>query len=609
LALHELRQFDAAIACYRQAIAIRPYYVEAFSNWGLAFHELKQFDAAISCYNQAIAIRPDYAEAYSNKGNALQKLKQFDAAIACYDQAIAIRPYFAQAFSNRGQALHELRQFDAAIDSFDQAIAISPDYAQVFSNRGNALLELKQCNAAIASYDQAISLKPDCVEAYFNRGNALLILKQFSAAVASYDQAIASKPDFADAFFNRGNAFQELKKFDAAIASYDMAIAIRPDYVDAFSNRGNALQELKEFDAAITSYNMAIAIRPDYVDAFSNKGNAQQNLKQFDAAIACYDQAIGIDPDYADAHWNKSLAMLLQGDYDNGWQLYEWRCKTIDFAPTRRNFTQPLWRGNDSIEGKSILLYSEQGLGDTLQFCRYIRLVSALGARVILEVEPALIGLLKQIGGIAGFVAKGDLLPEFDFHCPLLSLPLAFKTTIETIPSSRKYLSASADKVNEWMSRSGRKTKPRIGLVWSGSARHSNDRNRSLSLSSLKACLPGGYQYVSLQKEVREIDQAALRSGPAISHCGDKLKDFDETAALCELMDLVISVDTSVAHLSAALGKPTWILLPFLPDWRWLLDRNDSPWYDSVRLYRQESPGDWQSVLKRVHADLSTQAW
>jgi hypothetical protein len=328
-------------------------------------------------------------------------------------------------------------------------------------------------------------------------------------------------------------------------------------------------------------------------------------LKQLDAALTSYDRAIELKSDYAEAYWNKSLALLLQGEFIKGFNEYEWRWKNenIKKMAGERSFTQPLWLGKESLVNKTILLYSEQGLGDSIQFCRYAMLVAELGAKIILEVQKPLVNLLQNLTGVSQLIAKGSALPEFDYQCPLLSLPLAFKTELKSIPIQKAYLKSSTAKLDVWSKRLGEKSNPRIGLVWSGSTGHKNDHNRSLTLTDVLKHLPPNFEYVSLQKEVREGDKDALIKS-TIKHYGDQLVDFTDTAALCDLMDIVISVDTSVAHLAGALGKTTWILLPYVPDWRWLLDRDDSPWYASVKLYRQDEDRQYAPVLERVANDL-----
>ena len=579
--------------------------VQANFDEALALHQQGQFDQAQAVYENVLKTQPNHFDAQHLLGLVALQKGDFRLADDLIGKAIGINPLQADAHYNRGNALAQLRELDAAIASYDQAIAISPKYAEAHSNRGNALKELREFDAAVVSYDRAIAIKPDYANAYYNRGVALAELKQHEAAVASFDQAIAVRPEFSNAYSNRGISLEELKKFDEAVVSYDRAIAIRPDFAECYSNRGNALKELNQLVAAVASFDRAIAIKPDYAEAHSNRGMALQELKQIVAAVVSYDRAIAIKADYPAAYWNKSLALLLNGDFERGWELYEWRWKREDKSKYRRSFVQPLWLGAQSLKGKTILLYGEQGLGDTIQFCRYVKLVSDLGARVVLEVDKSLASLLEELAGVSELIVRGDALPFFDYHCPLLSLPLAFKTELSTIPCSAKYISTDALKMTHWKNKLDVKTKPRVGLAWSGSTWHKNDHNRSIFLSELMHRLPSGFQYVSLQKETRQIDKLTLESNPHIIRFGGELNDFTDTAALCELMDVVISVDTSVAHLAGALGTPTWILLPFIPDWRWLLDRDDSPWYTSVKLYRQPTIGDWNSVFAKVGSDLA----
>jgi len=604
---YQTKQYDKAVELIGRAIELNPKMAGFYSNRGLALKELGQLEAAVKSFEQAIALKPDYAEAYSNCGIAQKELGQARAALASYDRALALKPDFVEAYYNRGLALQELQQPQAALENFNQAISRRPHYAQAYSNRGIALKQLRQPDAALQSFNQALALKPDFAEAYYNRGVALQELQQLEAAVASFNQALALKPDYAEAYSNRGMALQELRQWDAAVASFNQALTLKPDYAEAYYNRGIALQELSQFDAAIESFNRALSLQPDYAEAYYNRGIALQELRQLDAAVASYDRAIAIQPDFAQAYWNKALTLLLSGNLAAGWDLYEWRWRNAKTELVPRNFPQPLWLGQQPLVGKTLLLHSEQGLGDTIQFCRYATLAAELGARVILEVQAPLLGLLKDLAGVSCAVAKGSPLPDFDYHCPLLSLPLAFKTHLNSIPCWPSYLSAAAPKATYWAQRLGTKTQPRVGLVWSGSGVHKNDLQRSLPLAELLPWLPAGYQYLSLQKELREIDLATLQSQAAILHFGAELEDFSDTAALCELMDLVISVDTSVAHLSGALGRPTWVLLPFNPDWRWLLDRNDSPWYPGVKLIRQAGRGDWASVCAEINGDLLRQ--
>jgi tetratricopeptide (TPR) repeat protein len=549
---------------------------------------------------------PGHAESQFNRGNALAALKQFEEALASYDTAIRNRPDYAEAYCNRGLTLAELGQQNAAIASVDRAIAINPNLAQAHSNRGNFLMALGQWSSALASFDRAIALKPSYIEAHYNRGNALLALSKPADALACYEAVIGLQADHAQAFCSRGLAQEELKQWDAALASFDRAIAIKADFAHAHSNRGAVLMALERSEDALASLDRAIAIDPDLAEAHSNRGNVLTALDRWDEAQWSYERAVAIKADFADAHFNMACLKLLRGDFEGGWVDYEWRRRRGGANAQQSSLPgcpQPLWTGRESLSGKTILLYGEQGLGDTIQFCRYASLVAAAGARVILAVPGPLIRMLSTLQSVAQIISQDGPLPEVDYHCPLLSLPLAFRTRLTTIPQPTKYLSAPELAVESWRARLGEKNGLRVGLVWSGNRSHKNDHHRSIALSELLAALPPQCEYISLQKDLCESDLKTLNSHPGVLNFAHELQDFRDTAALCECMDIVVSVDTSVAHLSAALGSNTWILLPRNPDWRWLLNRRDSPWYSTVTLYRQGT-GGWSEVLKRVRADL-----
>ena len=352
-----------------------------------------------------------------------------------------------------------------------------------------------------------------------------------------------------------------------------------------------------------------LALRPDHAEAYYNRGIALQSMLRLPEALESYRRAVALRPDYALAHWNESLCRLLMGDFEGGWREYEWRREVREFAPQYHDFPRPLWLGEQEVAGRTILLHAEQGFGDTLQFCRYASLLAARGARVILEVQPPLKSLLTRLSGPAMVLAQGEPLPEFDLHCPLMSLPLACGTTLDTVPAAERYLTADPERVAACSARLGNTARPRVGLVWSGNPAHGNDYARSIALVDLLGSLDGaGVTFVSLQKDVRSHDRATLAARADILHCGEELRDFDDTAAWIEAMDLVISVDTSVAHLAGALGKPVWVLLPYAPDWRWLLEREDSPWYPTARLFRQPRSGDWDGVLLAVACALTQES-
>jgi tetratricopeptide (TPR) repeat protein len=540
---------------------------------------------------------------------ALHHKGQLGQAEAIYRQLLGTDPTNAEALHLLGVIAHQTGNHKNAVDLISHAIEINPHVAIYYSNLGNALQELKQFDAAVASYDKAIALKPHYAEAYSNRGVALQELEQLDAAIASCDKAIALKPDYAEAYSNLGNALRELKQFDAAVASYDKAIAFKPHYAEAYSNRGVALQELKQFDAAVASYDKAIALKPHYAEAYSNRGVALQELKQLDAAIASCDKAIAFKPDYARPYWNKSLLLLLIGELIKGFNLYEWRWDEKGTIKWKRYFSQPLWLGGESLLGKTVLIHSEQGLGDTIQFSRYAKMVSDLGANVILEVQKPLVRLLKDLPGVSTLIAKGDPLPEFDLHCPLLSLPLALKTDLNSIPSAKSYLEAEAERVAYWKDRiKGDGLK--IGIAWQGSYGTKVDVGRSFDLKLFKniADLPN-VQLISLQKGYGSEQLRNMPQGMQVVDLGEELDaagGFLDSAAVIMNLDLVITSDTALAHLAGALGIKTWVALKYVPDWRWMLDRQDSPWYPSLKLYRQQKIDDWAPVFNQMLVDITS---
>ncbi len=528
-------------------------------------------------------------------------------AVELLSGALAVNPNSADAHYNRGVALGELKRPADALESYDRAIALRADYADAHYNRGVALAELNRSADAVDSYERAISLQPGNAEAYNNRGIALVHLRRPGEALASYERAVALKPNYAGAYNNLGNVLGELGRRAEALAAFARAIALRPEYAEAHNNRGLVLSDLERHAEALTSFERAIALVPDYAEAHYNRGNALRELHRHAEAVDSYERAIAIRPDYASAHWNLADCHLLLGNFALGWKEYEWRWKLDQREHTKREFPQPLWLGESPVAGKSVLLHGELGQGDTLLFCRYAAKVAALGARVVLEVQPPLLHLLADLEGVAEILPRGAPLPAFDYHCPLMSLPLAFRTGLHDVPARIPYVRSDPGRVAAWQAILGEKHKPRVGVVWSGSTALKNDR-RSMALAQMLPLVRDWAEWVSLQKEVREGEMALLASRGDLRHFGSELRDFADTAALVELMDVVVTIDTSVANLAGAMGKVVWILLPFDPhDWRWMLDREDSVWYPTARLFRQPVAGDWASVVRRVDQELVRQ--
>jgi tetratricopeptide (TPR) repeat protein len=612
LALHQTGRLADAERNYNQILTLWPDHFDARHLLGVVFLQRRRHADALRQFDLALKTKPNNAPALNNRGVALQNLKRFDEALASFERAVDLQANFADAHSNRANVLKALGRHDEALAGYDRALALRPDHAEAHSNRGDVLNTLKRFEAALASCDRAIALRPDFAEAHCNRGNALCKLKRLDEALAAYDRALWLKPDYAEAHSNRGTALHDLHRFEEALASYNCALSLRPDFAEALCNRGSALQELKRFKEALADYNRAILLREDFAEAYSNRGNALKELDRFDEALASFDRATSLRPDFAEAHYNAALYLMLTGNLREGWKKFEWRWQTDQLAGELRNIAQPQWTGSDEIAGKTILLHAEQGLGDTIQFCRYVLLVAERAGRVILEVQRPLVALMATLPARVQIIARGDPLPDFDLHCPLLSLPLAFDTQLHTIPAKIPYISAVDAQKNAWRERLGERDRPRIGLVWAGDPRkqlpnaHRIDRQRSIEFERMAPLLGvSGCEFYSLQKGEQAVSQ--LRNSPLrdrVIDWTDSLQDFSDTAALIDNLDLVIAVDTSVAHLAGALGKPFWLINRYNTCWRWLLERDDSPWYPGARLFRQDETRNWDPVIRSAAAAL-----
>jgi tetratricopeptide (TPR) repeat protein len=461
---------------------------------------------------------------------------------------------------------------------------------------------------ALRFLTQALRINSGSAEAMSNLGLALHATERFEEAIAWYRNALEIAPDHPEILYNLGNACLELGRIDEALANFDAVLAKSPGHVGALVNRGNTLLRFNQPVKAIASYDNALAALPRHPQILTNRGHALRRLDRPAEALADFDAALAADPEFAEAHFEAAMTRLCLGDFDAGWKSYEWRWRTGAFARHRPQFQAPLWLGDAPVSGKTILLHAEQGMGDTIQFIRYAPLLAGEGAKVVCEVQPELLPLLAQLKDVT-IIARGEPLPAFDLHCPLLSLPLAFGTRLETIPAAVPYLAAQVERLAEWRDRLALAeplaARPRAGFVWSGQTSHKNDANRSIPLARLAALFEDPpVQCVSLQSDLRDADGEVLRRLPNLVHLGGVLRDFADTAAAISLLDVVISVDTAVAHLAGALGKPVVILLPHAADFRWLRVREDSPWYPTAKLFRQPAFGDWGSVIGRLHAEL-----
>jgi tetratricopeptide (TPR) repeat protein len=572
----------------------------------LDFHRQGKLPQAERLYSDVLAMRPDYFEALHMLG--LLKLQSGDpaGALRLMTAALQARPKSPEVLINYSIVLDALGRREEALAAIDTVLSIKRRSVEAHNNRGAMLEKMGRDVEALEAIDRVLEIKPSHVDALYNRGSVLRKLGRDAEALKSFDRLLAIKPDYFKAHTNRGIALDALGRPEDALASYDRALAIAPDFVEALNNRGNVLQKLGRHQDAVTCYERALAINPDFPEVLNNRGRSLAYLGRHQEALAHTSRAVALKPSYIDAQWNESLLLLRLGDFARGWKQYEWRFKRGEGLKQLRTFAKPLWLGESPVTGKTILVHFEQGLGDTIQMARYISLLEQQGARVIFEVQPPLKSLLAQFASpsiqVIGF---GDEIPEFDLYCPLMSLPLAFRTELDTIPPATPYLTVSADRIAYWNDRLPKQKGLRVGLVWSGNANHGDDHNRSVALAQVASLfdLPT-VQFVSLQKELREADAQLLAQDTRVVDLGRDFSDFHDTAAAVAAVDLVISVDTSVAHLAGALGKPVWVLLPFCPDWRWLLDRDDSPWYPTARLFRQPAMRDWESVIGRVRQEL-----
>ena len=537
----------------------------------VALQQQGRLREAEKIYARVLKALPDQFDALNLLGTIKAQRGQAGEAYRLITAALKVNPRAPDAWVNLGIVLHALKRNQEALESFDKALELKPGDADALHQRANALLTLGRAQDALSAVDQVLALIPRHPQARLNRGLALDALERHGEALAEFDGALALFPGNPAAHYNRGISLFSAGRYEEAVAAYDSALSIAPDHVKAWNNRGLALQALNRHDEALASFSRALEIRKDY----------------------------------ADAHFNQALALLTIGDFRRGFEKYEWRWQRTGMPAHGRGYGRPLWLGEYPLQRKTILLHAEQGLGDTIQFARYIPLLARAGAKVVLEVPAQLAALLGRIEGAASVVARGEPLPPFDVHCPLGSLPLALKTEPATIPAEASYLKADDARIAKWRARIGALERPRVALAWAGNAQHINDRNRSIALSRLASLWSAASpRFIGIQRELRGEDAELLAREPRVMQIGAELDDFADTAAVIALVDLVVSVDTSVAHLAGAMGRPVWILLPFSPDWRWALAGESSPWYPTARLFRQPTLGDWDSVIERVRREL-----
>jgi tetratricopeptide (TPR) repeat protein len=613
VALHQAGRLDEARACYEAVLSAAPTHFDALHMTGVIALQQGETQRAALLIQRAIGLNPAVALAYVNLAVALNALRRFDAAIESCERALALDPDSAEALSNRGNALLALNHRDAALASYDRVVALRPAYAEGHYNRANALRSLGRLEEAAAAYEQAVALRPDFLEAVVNLGAALDRLRRPREALAAFDAAVAAHPASAAAHSGRAKVLNELVRSEEGLASADRAIALSPNDAEAHNNRGVALHHLGRQHEAIASFELACALRPDYAEAYNNIGIALHDLRRPRDALPHFDRALALGDDFAVAHLNRASALLVLGELRAGFAEYRWRWR-VPGADRPPSLACPSWEGED-LTDKHVLVHHEQGYGDSLQFIRYAPALVERGARVTVLAPAALVGLFRSLPGVevTGEVKAGA---AFDFQAPLMCLPRVLGTTLETVPAATPYLAADPAKTAHWAARlAAHGDGLRVGLVWAGGLRpnhpasHAIDRRRSVSLGRFAPLADvSGVRFFSLQKDEPAAQAAHPPAGMSLIDLTADLRDFGDTAALVANLDLVIAVDTAVAHLAGALGKPVWVLSRYAGCWRWLGDREDSPWYPTARVFHQRAPGDWDEVARRVAAALRERA-
>jgi len=602
---------------YQLVLQHNPNNPVALHSLGVIAHQKGNHDAAVELIGKAIANNPQIPQFHNTLGLVFEILGKYEEAVATYQQAVSVKPDYAEAYHNMAVALQSQAQYSAAVEKCKQAVSLKPDYAEAYNTIGFCLEKQEQYTEAIKYYKKAVQFKPDFVEAYNHLGVVLNAQNRSAEAIGNYKQAIQLDPDYAEVYNNLGIAQKDQEQFAEAIANFEQAIRLEPDFAEAYYNLANSLRDEAQSAGAIENYRQAVHFKPDFAEAYNHLGGVLNAKSEYvevienDKAIENYRRALQIKPNFAEAHWNLSLALLRSGKFAEGWKEYEWRLNpTLKMTVYPHSYETPRWDGS-CFKGKRLIVHCEQGLGDTLHFIRYLPMVKARGGMVILEIRKPLYRLLKNFPGIDELAeASFDNKPavNFDHHVSLMDLPKIFATTLATIPAEVPYIHACPTKAEHWRNKlAGPDLK--VGVVWAGSPTHGNDRYRSCTLKHFAPLTEvDDVRLYGLQKGKAAEQVEELADEMAITNLGTEFEDFTDTAAAIENLDLVISVDTSVLHLAGAMGKPAWALLPFSPDWRWMLNRQDSPWYPTMKLFRQKKWGQWEPVFQDVAKELRTMA-
>jgi tetratricopeptide (TPR) repeat protein len=561
----------------------------------------------IAYARQALAVDSGRARTHVLLGMALARSGALDEALASFDRAIAIAPDLADAHGNRADVLVDLGRRAEADASYDRALQLAPQSFANWCNRAALLSELGRAEEALACYDRALAIEPGHVDVLSARALVLNGLGRCEEAVETLDRALALSPDHLLANRTRGVALVKRERYGEALASFQRVLVQRPDDEDSLYNVAFTLVASERDGEALAIYDKILASNPRHIEALLGKGAALQNLARFAEAVAVYDAALAINPQRADAHYSAATALLSMGEFRRGLAEYEWRRVTGAGQPkVVQALREPIWLGDGPLKDKTLLIHAEQGMGDVIFAVRYVPRLAEQGARIVLQVQAALKPLLARCAGATIVVARGEPLPAFDCHCPVMSLPYALKAERATIPAEVPYIHAPPERVAHWRPRLPQMRGLRVGIVWCGNPAFKEDHRRSLKFDLIDPILTNpDICFVSLNPGIAERDLTRLAGRSNVVHVGSEFRDFADTAAVIAQLDLVITSDTSVAHLAGAMGRPVWIMLGFAPDWRFAHDREQSAWYPTARLFRQSAPGAWAGVVERVRLELN----
>ena len=596
---HSAGHLAEAGSYYQEVVRADPANAEAYYLLGAACHALGKAEEAIANLSQAVRMRPDYAPAHHHLGVVLAQSGRAAEAEACYRRTLELDPKDARAHNNLGALLSSQEKLVEAAACYRQALQLEPNYSEPHNNLGIVLERQGNPGEAEAHYWRALELNPECADPFNNLGRLLVNQERVDEGVKLYRRALELRPDFIDAHNNIGIAFTKQGNLVQAIASCRRALELEPGHAEAHNNIGVALAKQYKLDEATAFYKRALESKPGYAEAHHNLGLVLVSQGKPKDAQSRFKQAVDLKPDFADARFNYATTLLLEGRFGEAWPEYEWRWTAMALDQTLH---RTRWKGEELPQG-TVLLHSEQGHGDTLQFVRYAQLVKSRVGRVAVECLPQLADLLATCPAVDVVVSRGDPLPEFDAYVPLLSLPGIFETSLVTIPAEVPYLRAPKKRITHWKKELGKEKRFKIGIAWQGSRDNKADRARSFPVEKFAGI--AGLDNVCLYSLQKGAGQEQLEkvAWPMID-LGDRLGDFSETAAIVSNLDLVITCDSAPAHLAGALGAKVWVALAAVPDWRWMLEREDSPWYPTMRLFRQTRLGDWDDVFQRMRQAL-----